>query len=121
MPRKRKTLDERIGHLSGKKSDINKQIETLRSKRNGERRKLNTHRQIVGGGIVFSEASADPDFAKILYPRFQRRLAARDRGLFTELMEQWRGSSAGVAGPATAPVRPERILEDTGRNLSHKR
>lgn len=121
MPQKRKTLDERIGHLSGKKSDISKQLDTLRSKRDGEQRKLETRRKIIGGGIIFSEASADPDFAKTLYPRFEKRLAARDRGLFIELMEEWRGLSASDSESATAPVRPEHIREDTGRNPSHKR
>jgi hypothetical protein len=121
MPRKRKTLDERIGLLSGKKGDINKQIDKLRSKRNGERRKLDTRQKIIGGSIVFSEASMDPDFAKILYPRFERRLAPKDRGLFVELLREWRGSSTGVPVPVTAPVRPERIREETGRNPSHRR
>ena len=37
MPRTRKTFDERIGLLSGKRSEIDTRIETLRSRQNGSR------------------------------------------------------------------------------------
>jgi hypothetical protein len=121
MPRTRKTFDERIGLLSGKRSEISTRIETLRNRQNGEQRKLDTRRKIIGGGLVFAEAKDDPDFAKILYARFERRLAARDKGMFIELMQEWRGLSGGDAVPATRPLRPDTIREDTGRNLPHKR
>src|ERR1700691_158324 len=121
MPRTRKTFEERIGLLSGKRSQIDTRIETLRNRQNGQRRKLDTRRKIIGGSLVFSEASADPDFAKDLCARFERRLAPKDKGLFVELMQEWRGPSGGGAAPPAGPVRPYAIRKDTGRNLSHNR
>lgn len=96
MPRKRKTLDEQIGLLSGKKKDINKRLETLRVRQNRELRKLDTREKIVGGALLFSEASADPDFARDLCARFERRIAPKDRPLLAKKMEGWKKSGRSL-------------------------
>ena len=84
-------------------------------------RKLDTRRKIIAGALVFSEANVDPDFAKDLCARFERRLAPKDRGIFVGVDAGLAWAVRRSAAPPADPLRPDTIREDTGRNLSHTR
>ena len=118
MPRTRKTFEEQIGLLSGKRSELNTRIETLRSRQNGTRRKLDTRRKIIAGALVLTHANVNRDYAKELSALFDKCLAPKDRAIFMELMQEWRRPSGAAAVPATGSLQPHNIREDTGR---HKR
>lgn len=121
MPRTRKTFEEQIGLLSGKRSELNTRIETLRSRQNGTRRKLDTRRKIIAGALVLTHANVNRDYAKELCALFDKCLAPKDRAIFTELMQEWRRPSGGAAVPAAGPLQPHNFREDTGRNVPNKR
>ncbi len=87
MPRTRKTVDDRIGFLNGKRRDIDKKIGTLRTRQNGERRKLDTRRKLILGGAVMAHAKLDAEFAKALRVALHKAVAPRDKAIVGDLME----------------------------------
>lgn len=85
-PRKRKTLEERLEEAQKKEAQAKALVQRTKAQLSSKRRKEDTRRKIVIGGMVIAHMSHDPGFAAQIEKLMSEQITRpEDRKLFDNL------------------------------------